>query len=396
MSGACVRRVIEPYLARVVRHAAFLVLAHDMARRWRSLFSSYHAENMTAVYALVRGSIPHSFEVRAGLYAHGISIWALLRPRIANCERRSCPDARETHLPCSAWSTYSMVQASRRLVGGRRRKRRRRASGRRSSAVRAAGAVRLGRVCTSDGVRIIARPTPSERFEGVRADPRAVDRERSIHLQGALAGGIDGARRAHAASCLFPIHSHALALLIALFQGVARAQPSCARVHRRGTISRCWRQYGEGTSGLRIQRAPIPSSISRCTLVPQPTLSNYKSGGVQPARVADTAIRGESESERSIGAHAFGACVRLRRVSLPPVPAVHLFRATASYDTSMPGIRSSQRWSISLYKTQRHRCMAQTSLNDKPPTYFLSPPPRLVYTDTEDVPKAASSSSVGA
>lgn len=233
-------------------------------------------------------------------------------PRISICERRSCLGAGATHVPCSAWTTQSVVQASRRSAGGTRRKRRRRASGRRSSAGRAAGAGRPGRVRTSDGVRLGAWPTSSERVEGVRADPQAADRERSSHRQGALAGGVDGARRANAASSLLPVHSHALPLLIASSRGVARTRPSCARVHCRGMISGCWRQRGEGTRSLRVQRAPIPSSTSCRTLVLPSASYNYHSGGVPPARVAHNAIVDESEGGRSIGARARTRLARAR------------------------------------------------------------------------------------
>lgn len=208
------------------------------------------------------------------------------------------------HVPCPAWSTASVVQASRSSAEGIRRNPRRTASGRCSSAGRAAGAGRPGRVRTSGGVRIRARPASSERVEGVCADPRTVDRERSSHRQRALAGGVDGARRANAASSLLPVHSHALSLLIASSRGVARTRPSCARVHCRGMISRCWRQREEGTRSLRIQRAPIPSPTSCRTLVLPSAPYNYHSGGVPPARVAHNAIVDESEGGRSIGARA--------------------------------------------------------------------------------------------
>lgn len=61
---------------------------------------------------------------------------------------------------------------------------------------------------------------------------------------------------------------------------------------------------------LRVERGPEPSSSSCYTLVLPFALDNYKSGGVQPARAADNAIVGESESSRSIGARA---CTRLAR-----------------------------------------------------------------------------------
>lgn len=61
----------------------------------------------------------------------------------------------------------------------------------------------------------------------------------------------------------------------------------------------------ESTRSLCVQRAPIPSSTSYCILVLPSALYNHHSGlgGVQPAQVADNAIVGESESERSISAH---------------------------------------------------------------------------------------------
>lgn len=74
VSGPCVRQVREPYLARVVRDAAFFVSVHEMARRCRNIFFSYGAVNILAVCALVPESVSCWFAVFAYLYARGESI----------------------------------------------------------------------------------------------------------------------------------------------------------------------------------------------------------------------------------------------------------------------------------------------------------------------------------
>lgn len=72
-------RVGEPYLARLVRGAAFFVSTHEMARRCRNIFDSYRAEDMMAVCAPVQGSVASDFAVRTGLYACRKSILGVPR-----------------------------------------------------------------------------------------------------------------------------------------------------------------------------------------------------------------------------------------------------------------------------------------------------------------------------
>lgn len=64
---------------------------------------------------------------------------------------------------------------------------------------------------------------------------------------------------------------------------------------------------------LRVERGPVPSSTSCCMLVLPFALDNHESRGGQPARAADKAVVGESESKRSIGAHAYTHLARALR-----------------------------------------------------------------------------------
>lgn len=107
------------------------------------------------------------------------------------------------------------------------------ASGRRSYAGRAAGAGRPGQVLVSARVRPRAPQTSTERVQGVREDVRAVGEEGSSDQEGALAGGVEDAGRAHEAGSLLRVLSHAFLLPIASFWGVVRTQPSIAQASRR-------------------------------------------------------------------------------------------------------------------------------------------------------------------
>lgn len=233
---------------------------------------------------------------------------ASLAPRISIGERRSCLDAGATHVPCSAWTNQSAVQASRRSAEGTRRKRRRKVSGCRSSADGRDAFARAMAYVLQHGLHPQSALRVSAQIHG-----RWIENDRAIvKVRWQAASTAHDARRAHAAGSLLPVHAQALYLLIAsrrfgTWQGRGgRVLTYTVRGLGLSTDVGGSAERALSTRSLRVQRVPIPSSSSSsyCTLVPPSALYNYHSGGVQPARVADNAIVGESESERAIGAHA--------------------------------------------------------------------------------------------